>query len=89
MRWQNCHLKRKVHHCMQWRTPIPRGWLARRWAAALAGPGCTAGGQPLPPEGGLQVPAGTPPQPAPGCPGAGLAWAGGLGWLGLRIFFLL
>jgi hypothetical protein len=32
MKWQNCHLKRKVRHYMQWWTPILRS------SAGLAGP---------------------------------------------------
>jgi hypothetical protein len=32
MRWQNCHFKCEVRHCMQWRTPTPQS------SAGLVGP---------------------------------------------------
>jgi hypothetical protein len=72
MRWQNCHLKRGVHHCMQWQTPTPRssaglvasgqgrpGWAAQR----AANPRC--------PRGGWGVWQAPPTPPPPHCPGAG------------------
>jgi hypothetical protein len=58
MRWQNCHLKREVRHCMQWRMPTP--WSSAGLAnSGHGGPGYAMGGQPPPPEGGPRVPTGT------------------------------